>query len=31
MIPGRNAIDALQLQLIQRKSDYGKMSVFDNC
>jgi len=28
MILGRNAIDALQLQFIQR--NYGKMSVFDN-
>jgi len=30
MILVRNAFDALQLQLIQRNSDYGKMSVFDN-
>jgi len=30
MILGRNAIDALQLQLIQSNSDYAKMSVFDN-
>jgi len=30
MILGRNAIDALELQLIQRNSDYEKMSVLDN-
>jgi len=30
LILGRNAIDALQLRLIQGNSDYGKMSVFDN-